>query len=335
MGFLGAIASGLFNQAMNDNNNAVNASIARMNNEANMELAKYNAQWQQEENQRVFDRNVMMWNMQNSYNSPASQMRRLNDAGLNPMLVYGNGSVVGNTTSNVPQLDAAKMPQVHLTAPEMRAYTGWNLGSFDPIGEIMSYYLQKGQLDIQNATVSNIEADTISKLASADTTKWKLGYDKELSDTMMSYQREMLNNLQKRNTLLNQDISLFDYKKAAQEMDLLLKQEGVKLNRLQQQELEVRTKQLALNYDYDSYIKWVQRQTGLSDSAFWGAGGIINRFLETVGFGENATIPNVINKGKEAIDKFNDWDRNVATPWMKDKLKKGYDWFRNQKWWNW
>lgn len=38
-----------------------------------------------------------MWNAQNAYNTPAAQMERLKEAGLNPMLVYGHGSVVGNT----------------------------------------------------------------------------------------------------------------------------------------------------------------------------------------------------------------------------------------------
>lgn len=38
------------------------------------------------------------WNMQNAYNSPASQMARLKAAGLNPNLVYGNGAVANNTS---------------------------------------------------------------------------------------------------------------------------------------------------------------------------------------------------------------------------------------------
>lgn len=32
------------------------------------------------------------WDMQNAYNDPAAQMKRLSDAGLNPNLVYGNGA---------------------------------------------------------------------------------------------------------------------------------------------------------------------------------------------------------------------------------------------------
>lgn len=40
------------------------------------------------------------WNMMNDYNHPAQQMQRLKEAGLNPLLVYGSGSVTGNTTGS-------------------------------------------------------------------------------------------------------------------------------------------------------------------------------------------------------------------------------------------
>lgn len=42
-----------------------------------------------------------MWHANNTYNTPKAQMERLKEAGLNPMLVYGNGSVSGNTASAV------------------------------------------------------------------------------------------------------------------------------------------------------------------------------------------------------------------------------------------
>ena len=38
------------------------------------------------------------WNLMNDYNHPIQQMERLKAAGLNPLLVYGSGSVAGNTT---------------------------------------------------------------------------------------------------------------------------------------------------------------------------------------------------------------------------------------------
>lgn len=48
-----------------------------------------------------FAQNVSMWNMQNEYNSPLSQRQRLEDAGLNPSLLYGNG---GGSTGNASQM---------------------------------------------------------------------------------------------------------------------------------------------------------------------------------------------------------------------------------------
>lgn len=48
-----------------------------------------------------------MWQEQNAYNTPDEQMRRLKAAGLNPMLVYGNGSVAGNTASSMSAGSAA------------------------------------------------------------------------------------------------------------------------------------------------------------------------------------------------------------------------------------
>lgn len=41
---------------------------------------------------RAFSHNKEMWNLQNAYNSPAMQMQRYKEAGLNPNLIYGQGS---------------------------------------------------------------------------------------------------------------------------------------------------------------------------------------------------------------------------------------------------
>ena len=51
--------------------------------------------------------NIDMWKMQAEYNSPQSQMQRFQEAGLNPNLIYGQGSN-GNMTSAPEQV----VPQV-------------------------------------------------------------------------------------------------------------------------------------------------------------------------------------------------------------------------------
>lgn len=90
MGFLdflpliGDVATGIF---------GIGSQVSA--NEANMELAQYN--WEQQKE---------MWNMNNEYNKPSSQMARYLEAGLNPNLIYGSGSAsAGNSTSTpTPQM---------------------------------------------------------------------------------------------------------------------------------------------------------------------------------------------------------------------------------------
>lgn len=67
----------------------------------------------------AYQRDVAMWNMQNAYNAPSAQMERLQKAGLNPNLVYGGGSVTGNTAGSPPSYTPASYPQV--SAPSSKA----------------------------------------------------------------------------------------------------------------------------------------------------------------------------------------------------------------------
>ena len=63
---------------------------------------------------REFRNNKEMWNLANQYNTPEMQMSRLRDAGLNPHLVYGNGSVTGNTSTQTPKYQAPQLQRMPL-----------------------------------------------------------------------------------------------------------------------------------------------------------------------------------------------------------------------------
>ncbi|WNK13224.1 MAG: DNA pilot protein [Microvirus sp.] len=63
--------------------------------EANKQLAEYQ-----------YSRDLEQWNRGNAYNAPEAQMERLKKAGLNPNLVYGSGSVVGNYSGSMPHYQA-------------------------------------------------------------------------------------------------------------------------------------------------------------------------------------------------------------------------------------
>lgn len=52
--------------------------------------------------------NIENWEMQNEYNSPKNQMQRYYDAGLNPNLVYGNGSSSAGNAGSVSSVAAPR-----------------------------------------------------------------------------------------------------------------------------------------------------------------------------------------------------------------------------------
>ena len=79
-----------------------------LTNKSNMKLAQYQ-----------FDTQKEMWKMNNEYNTPEAQMERYYRAGLNPNLIYGQGTP-GNSTS-APSYQAPRMeaPQVRFNLPEV------------------------------------------------------------------------------------------------------------------------------------------------------------------------------------------------------------------------
>lgn len=54
--------------------------------------------------------NLNMWNLQNEYNSPQAQMKRFEEAGLNPALIYSQGNP-GNA-AQAPQMVTPEAPDV-------------------------------------------------------------------------------------------------------------------------------------------------------------------------------------------------------------------------------
>lgn len=58
-------------------------------------------------NQQVQD-NINFWKMQQDYNLPSAQLERIRNAGLSPLLLYGEGGLSGNIASQAPQ--AAQAP---------------------------------------------------------------------------------------------------------------------------------------------------------------------------------------------------------------------------------
>lgn len=187
MSVLGGIVAGVGSLFGGLGSSALNNKAVQDTNKANMEIAKYQSQWQQQENEKAYQRSLKMWNLQNEYNSPTQQMARIRAAGLNPNLVYGNG-VAGNSAGSTPQYEPAKF-----NAPTMQAYRGWNLGVSDAVSRFLAYRTVKAQVDNMEAQNSLIRQQTATEAtrqanvaASTARSEFDLNMAKELKDVSVS-----------------------------------------------------------------------------------------------------------------------------------------------------
>lgn len=57
----------------------------------------------------AYQRQLEMWEKQNMYNDPQSQMQRFTAAGLNPNLIYGQGNSGNAASAQMPQYSPARM----------------------------------------------------------------------------------------------------------------------------------------------------------------------------------------------------------------------------------
>lgn len=122
IGAIGSVASGLFNA-----------------NQASKNRAFQERMYEKQKND-----NIEFWKMQNEYNLPSAELARLKDAGLNPLLMYGNG---------MSGMSAAGAISPATTGQGSTASANFQTNFADS--------LYKGQLF--KATKENIEADTMKK----------------------------------------------------------------------------------------------------------------------------------------------------------------------------
>lgn len=69
--------------------------------------AKKNRAFQERMYKQQYQDSIDFWKMQNEYNLPSAQLQRLQDANLNPLLMYGEGGISGNLAQQAPQLPSA------------------------------------------------------------------------------------------------------------------------------------------------------------------------------------------------------------------------------------
>lgn len=68
--------------------------------------------------------NIEAWNLQNAYNSPQATMERLQAAGLNPRLIYGDGASAGGAAGplQAPEAPVKQASQLPGNIPDLLTY---------------------------------------------------------------------------------------------------------------------------------------------------------------------------------------------------------------------
>ena len=147
---------------------------------AQSNLNKKTMKWNEQQMQTQRQWALQDWQMQNEYNSPTAQMKRLQEAGLNPNLIYGRGT--GDLTAQPIRSTDSK--SWNPTPPRFE---------FDSIlAQYQNTKMQNIQMDslkkqqeIQNANLANITAQTLKTLADTDTSKFDLKQKQTLAQTQI------------------------------------------------------------------------------------------------------------------------------------------------------
>jgi len=147
-----------------------------------------NRRFSREMYERTKQDNIAFWHMQNEYNSPAKQMSRFQEAGLNPHLIYGQGNSGNASPVATPDVQSAQA-----RAPEIDFQT-------TPI--INSYFdtqIKQAQLDNLKASNTVIledanlkAAQTRATLAGANRSEFDYGFESELRPYSLDFRKEGL-----------------------------------------------------------------------------------------------------------------------------------------------
>jgi hypothetical protein len=147
---------GLFNYAGQLTNTLMQPVVEMLNYRNNLAL-------QQQQNEYNLD----MWKMQNEYNSPQAQMQRFQEAGLNPNLIYGQGSA-GNATNAPYQTSRVEAPHFGKSAE--------NIAKLFNIEQLRTLVANR-----KEAEANAVRADAVAKSTSIDALRNRDIYDAEIA----------------------------------------------------------------------------------------------------------------------------------------------------------
>lgn len=160
------------------------------------------------------------WNMNNDYNTPKMQMSRFKDAGLNPNLIYGQG-----TEAAAPRSSQFSQPET--SAPQVDEQAGTNaIGAYQKVRQdtLQRSILQQNldNMKEQNTLIKNQQLDVLAsvdnKSAGTETLKIQNKLNSALDESGVRYRTSLGHEInQSQNIQLMDDTLKNNHTKIAQE----------------------------------------------------------------------------------------------------------------------
>lgn len=142
--------------------NRTNIALQESANQQNRELSQYQ-----------FDRNLEMWNLQNAYNSPESQMQRYIAAGLNPNLASSsNGNASNYPTYESPRMESARVNPTPSFGSSLSKIAGLVSGIAGVASTLNGLKYQNTQIDRLKAETDWIQARANNDRIRANLLTW-------------------------------------------------------------------------------------------------------------------------------------------------------------------
>lgn len=214
MGIISAIIGAASQAATSDINyqaqvetNKINKQIADDYNQMQRDLAQSQMDYDREMWEKNNDYNYWLWQQQNEYNSPAAQMERYQQAGLNPNLIYGQQNTAGSIQSSSPL--TARSP--NLTKATMQAPQT----SFDLLPVLQQFQ----DFKVKDAQINNIKSQTalnaqkqLSEIERTEINKLEkergaqqFNYFEKIKSTLQAIEEAKLRNIEFQGDILSRD----------------------------------------------------------------------------------------------------------------------------------